>query len=167
MPLLAACGLLAWASMRLILEGEHLPQTSGLVYGGFFDGGLAVTSDSQESLDMVVPIEPVNEAGWASLEPPIIITKGDHVYDKVVSSKRTRWRYLSESLRQQIRETLDQSPIAWRRLVVHASGSEAANASLLAKHQRLVRPTMGSLAYHFVVGNGSYSSLGAIEVGPR
>ena len=165
-PLFAACGLLVWAALRLVLTGEHLPQGTGAVYGGV---GIEAGHAGNELTDELapIPIEPVNSVGWASLEPPIIITNGDHRYNKVIPGRRTRWHYLDALDRKQIRSTLKASRVVWRRLVLHASGSDGANAALLEDHQRQLRPSMGPLAYHFVIGNGSYSGAGAIEIGPR
>lgn len=54
----------------------------------------------------------------------------------------------------------------WRHVVVHHSGIAIGNAAKYdAAHRR--RGMENGLAYHFVIGNGSDSPDGAIEIGPR
>jgi len=55
---------------------------------------------------------------------------------------------------------------SWKYIVVHHSDDVRGNA---AKYDRIHRETNGwdSLGYHFVIGNGTLSRDGEIEVGPR
>lgn len=53
----------------------------------------------------------------------------------------------------------------WRTITVHHSGTLQGSARLFDRDHR--RRKMGGLFYHFVIGNGTKSPLGAIEVGWR
>ncbi len=61
-------------------------------------------------------------------------------------------------------DTLGQS-YPWRTITLHHSGT--VRGSALHFHRDHLRRRMGGLFYHFVVGNGSYTPDGAIEVGWR
>jgi hypothetical protein len=78
----------------------------------------------------------------------------------------TRWKYLSKSVRQEI----DKAPVQrrrWRYIVVHNSGTRQGNAKAFEYYHLRVRKMQNGLAYHFVVGNGTSSGMGQIEVGNR
>ena len=77
-----------------------------------------------------------------------------------------RWKYLSKSVRAQI----DKAPVAksrWRYIVVHNSGTRQGNAKAFEYYHLRVRKMPNGLAYHFVIGNGSSSGDGEIEIGNR
>ena len=78
----------------------------------------------------------------------------------------SRWKYLSKSLREQI----DKAPVQkarWRYIVVHNSGTRQGNAKAFEYYHTNVRKMPNGLAYHFVIGNGTSSGDGQIEVGSR
>ena len=78
----------------------------------------------------------------------------------------TRWKYLSKS----VREEIDRAPVEkgrWRYLVVHNSGTRQGNAKAFDYYHTQVRKMPNGLAYQFVIGNGTSSGDGQIEVGPR
>ncbi len=78
----------------------------------------------------------------------------------------TRWKYLSRGLRREI----DRAPVQkrrWRYIVVHNSGTRQGNAKAFEYYHRRVRKMPNGLAYHFVIGNGTSSGDGEIEVGSR
>ncbi len=78
----------------------------------------------------------------------------------------TRWKYLPKSLREQI----DRAPVKkarWRYLVVHNSGTRQGNAKAFEFYHTNVRKMPNGLAYQFVIGNGTSSGDGEIEVGNR
>ncbi len=75
-------------------------------------------------------------------------------------------RYLSSA----VRRAIDSAPVArgrWRYIVVHNSGTRQGNAAAFEHYHRNVRHMQNGLAYHFVVGNGTSSREGAIEIGNR
>ena len=77
-----------------------------------------------------------------------------------------RWKYLSKSVRAEI----DRAPVAksrWRYIVVHNSGTRQGNAKAFEYYHLRVRKMPNGLAYHFVIGNGSSSGDGEVEIGNR
>lgn len=78
----------------------------------------------------------------------------------------TRWKYLSRSVRADI----DRARVVrnrWRYIVVHNSGTRQGSAKAFEHYHRYVRKMVNGMAYQFVVGNGSSTGDGEIEVGNR
>jgi hypothetical protein len=76
------------------------------------------------------------------------------------------YRYLTHSVRDEI----DRARVKkrrWRYIVVHNSGTRQGNARIFDYYHRHTRRMSNGLAYHFVIGNGSSSGNGQIEVGNR
>ena len=76
------------------------------------------------------------------------------------------YNYLTRSVRSQI----DRAPVLrerWRFIIVHNSGTRQGNARIFDYYHRNVRRMRNGLAYHFVIGNGTSSGDGEIEVGDR
>jgi hypothetical protein len=77
-----------------------------------------------------------------------------------------RWRYLSPY----VRRAIDQAPVPrnrWKYIIVHNSGTRQGNARIFDYYHRHVRHMPNGLAYHFVIGNGTSSGDGQIEIGNR
>jgi cell division septation protein DedD len=77
-----------------------------------------------------------------------------------------QWRYLTPAVRQEI----DEARVArnrWKYIVVHNSGTRQGNARIFDYYHRHVRRMPNGLAYHFVIGNGTSSGDGEIEIGHR
>ena len=77
-----------------------------------------------------------------------------------------RYTYLTSSVRREI----DRAPVLrerWRFIIVHNSGTRQGNARIFDYYHRNVRRMSNGLAYHFVIGNGTSSGNGEIEVGNR
>jgi LysM repeat protein len=55
----------------------------------------------------------------------------------------------------------------WKYIVVHHSGTKSGNAKIFNYYHSKVRGMENGLAYHFVIGNGTDSEDGEIEVGER
>jgi LysM repeat protein len=55
----------------------------------------------------------------------------------------------------------------WRYIVIHHSGTRSGNAKIFDYYHRRVRRMENGLAYHFVIGNGTESGDGEIEIGER
>ena len=53
----------------------------------------------------------------------------------------------------------------WKTITVHHSGTQQGSARLF--HRYHLRRRMGGLFYHFVIGNGSHTPDGAVEIGWR
>ncbi len=76
------------------------------------------------------------------------------------------YKYLTRSVRNQI----DRAPVLrerWKFIIVHNSGTRQGNARIFDYYHRHVRRMRNGLAYHFVIGNGTSSGNGEIEVGDR
>jgi N-acetylmuramoyl-L-alanine amidase len=76
------------------------------------------------------------------------------------------YRYLTASVRNQI----DRAPVArgrWQYIVVHNSGTRQGNAAAFDYYHRHFRRMQNGLAYHFVIGNGTSTGNGQIEIGDR
>jgi hypothetical protein len=76
------------------------------------------------------------------------------------------YRYLTRSVIEAIR----RAPVKrrrWQFIVVHNSGTRQGNARAFDYYHRNVRRMRNGLAYHFVIGNGTSTGNGQIEVGDR
>jgi N-acetylmuramoyl-L-alanine amidase len=81
-------------------------------------------------------------------------------------SRPVSYRYLSSSVIEAIR----RAPVKrrrWQFIVVHNSGTRQGNARVFDYYHRHVRRMQNGLAYHFVIGNGTSTGNGQIEVGDR
>ncbi|MDQ6912193.1 MAG: peptidoglycan recognition protein family protein [Verrucomicrobiota bacterium] len=76
------------------------------------------------------------------------------------------YHYLSRSVIDAIRRAPVQRA-RWKFIIVHNSGTRQGNARAFDYYHRRVRRMQNGLAYHFVVGNGTSSGNGQIEVGDR
>ena len=61
----------------------------------------------------------------------------------------------------------DEPENNWKYIVIHHSATESGNAANFDRYHRKVKHWKFGLAYHFVIGNGSGSDDGEIEVGTR
>ncbi len=80
--------------------------------------------------------------------------------------RRESYRYLSNSIIEQIRRAPVQRA-RWKFVIVHNSGTRQGNAKAFDYYHKRVRRMQNGMAYHFVVGNGTSSGNGAIEIGDR
>lgn len=55
----------------------------------------------------------------------------------------------------------------WKLIVIHMSGTRSGNAKIFDYYHRRVKKWSNGLAYHFVIGNGTESGDGEIEIGER
>ena len=77
-----------------------------------------------------------------------------------------RYRYLTRG----VRAAIDRAPVKrgrWQYIIVHNSGTRQGNARVFENYHRKVRRMQNGLAYHFVIGNGTSSGNGEIEIGSR
>jgi hypothetical protein len=96
-------------------------------------------------------------------EPP---QKEESVWSRIFSGGGGNYTYLTPA----IRRAIDRAPVTkgrWRNIVVHNSGTRQGNAAAFEHYHRYVRRMPNGLAYHFVIGNGTSSKDGAIEIGNR
>ncbi len=78
----------------------------------------------------------------------------------------TNYRYLTRSVLNEI----DRAPVRggrWKYTVVHNSGTQQGNAKIFDYYHRHTRHMPNGLAYHFVIGNGTSTGDGQIEIGDR
>ncbi len=76
------------------------------------------------------------------------------------------YRYLSNS----VLEEIDRARVRggrWKYIVVHNSGTRQGNAKIFDYYHLHTRHMPNGLAYHFVIGNGTSTGDGQIEVGSR
>lgn len=84
------------------------------------------------------------------------------------SSGGAGYRYLTRSVRAEIdRAGADRRKPRWQMIVVHNSGTRQGNARVFDYYHKHVRHMQNGLAYHFVIGNGTSTGNGQIEVGDR
>jgi hypothetical protein len=81
-------------------------------------------------------------------------------------SKRVSYRYLTTPVIEAIRRAPVQRA-RWKFIIVHNSGTRQGNARAFDYYHRRVRRMQNGMAYHFVVGNGTSSGDGQIEIGER
>jgi hypothetical protein len=97
----------------------------------------------------------------------IVVQKSGSQGDMVPVPERVgRWEFLTPSIRQAI----DEARVArnrWKYTIVHNSGTRQGNARIFDYYHRHVRKMPNGLAYHFVIGNGTSSGNGQIEIGDR
>ncbi|MGR3220999.1 MAG: peptidoglycan recognition protein family protein [Candidatus Anammoxibacter sp.] len=62
---------------------------------------------------------------------------------------------------------VDKVEIDWKYIVLHHSATEEGNAAKFDYYHKNKKKWKYGLAYHFVIGNGSLSGDGEIEVGSR
>jgi hypothetical protein len=77
-----------------------------------------------------------------------------------------RYTYLT----REVRAAIDRAPVKrgrWKYFIVHNSGTRQGNAKVFNSYHRNVRKMKNGLAYHFVIGNGTSSGDGEIEIGSR
>ena len=104
---------------------------------------------------------------------PIIIEKSgleeDQGFQPALKSSGgwfRRWRYLTPA----VRRAIDQAAVKkgrWKYIIIHNSGTRQGNARIFDNYHRRVRKMSNGMAYHFVIGNGSSSGNGQIEIGSR
>jgi N-acetylmuramoyl-L-alanine amidase len=76
------------------------------------------------------------------------------------------WQYLTPA----VRRAIDDARVGrnrWKYIIVHNSGTRQGNARIFDYYHRYVRRMPNGLAYHFVIGNGTSSGNGQIEIGNR
>ncbi len=95
------------------------------------------------------------------LPPPAPVPKGWWFF-----RKGPRYKYLTPA----VLKAINEAPVKrnrWRYIVVHNSGTRQGNAKAFDYYHTKVRKMPNGMAYHFVIGNGTSSGNGAIEIGSR
>jgi hypothetical protein len=69
-----------------------------------------------------------------------------------------------------VRDAIDDAPVRrnrWRYIIVHNSATRQGSAKAFHYYHLRVRKMPNGLAYHFVIGNGTSTGDGQIEIGSR
>ena len=82
------------------------------------------------------------------------------------SRQPANYRYLTAANIDAIRRAPVQRN-RWKFIIVHNSGTRQGNARVFDYYHRHVRRMRNGLAYHFVIGNGTSTRNGQIEIGER
>ncbi len=104
-------------------------------------------------------------------QAPITIRRSGNEDVEVVPPPRSWWggpkyRYITGSIKRGI----DEAPVKkgrWKYIVVHNSGTRQGNAKIFDYYHRHTRKMPNGMAYHFVIGNGTSTGDGQIELGSR
>jgi hypothetical protein len=128
------------------------------------------TPKPRQTLVIPVPgITPIHPPP-PSVNAPVVIEKSgfeDHGYAPAPPAGWfDKWKFLTKNIRYEI----DRAPVAsrrWRYIVVHNSGTRQGNAKAFDYYHLHVRKMQNGLAYHFVIGNGTSTGDGEIEIGNR
>lgn len=81
-------------------------------------------------------------------------------------SSGPKYKYLTPSIRNAIDNAKVQKG-RWKYIIVHNSGTRQGNAKAFDSYHRKVRKMQNGMAYHFVIGNGTSSGDGEVEIGSR
>jgi len=126
----------------------------------------AIPVPSQEAPQ--VTIEKSGFEGEEALEPPPSPPPRRRFlfwpFSRPASSES--YRYLTRAVIEEIRRAPVQRR-RWQFIVVHNSGTRQGNARVFDYYHRNVRRMRNGLAYHFVIGNGTSTGNGQVEVGDR
>ncbi len=143
----------------------------------------AVIKHLSASRDVIIPIAP-HTSSEKNANPVITIEKSGLLEEQAPEptptpqpkphgwgwffgdSYSSQYHYLSAS----VRRAIDHAPVRrgrWKYIVVHNSGTREGNARIFDVYHRRVRKMVNGLAYHFVIGNGTSSGNGEIEIGHR
>jgi N-acetylmuramoyl-L-alanine amidase len=82
------------------------------------------------------------------------------------SRQPANYRYLTAANVDAIRRAPVQRA-RWKFIIVHNSGTRQGSARVFDYYHRHVRRMKNGLAYHFVIGNGTSTRNGQIEIGER
>jgi N-acetyl-anhydromuramyl-L-alanine amidase AmpD len=102
------------------------------------------------------------EQGYEPPPPPPPVKKSWWPF----SRQPANYRYLTAANIDAIRRAPVQRN-RWKFIIVHNSGTRQGNARVFDYYHRHVRRMKNGLAYHFVIGNGTSTRNGQIEIGER
>lgn len=102
------------------------------------------------------------EQGFEPPPPPPPVKRGWWPF----SRQPANYRYLTAANIDAIRRAPVQRA-RWKFVIVHNSGTRQGSAKVFDYYHRHVRRMKNGLAYHFVIGNGTSTRNGQIEIGDR
>jgi len=127
-----------------------------------------VTAPSPTPVDVPADIV-IQKSGMEEeqgFEPPPPPPPRKSVWSRLFGGREPSYRYLSRSVIEAIRRAPVQRS-RWKFVIVHNSGTRQGNARAFDYYHRRVKRMKNGMAYHFVVGNGTSSGDGQVEVGDR
>ncbi|MDP9100036.1 MAG: N-acetylmuramoyl-L-alanine amidase [Verrucomicrobiota bacterium] len=104
--------------------------------------------EQEQGFEPPPPPPPVKRSWWPFSRPP------------------ANYRYLTAANIDAIRRAPVQRA-RWKFVIVHNSGTRQGSAKVFDYYHRRVRRMKNGLAYHFVIGNGTSTRNGQIEIGDR
>jgi hypothetical protein len=104
-----------------------------------------------------------------------VIEKSSEIVEPEPTSKAGIFSFLSTKqkgkyITASVRDLINRAAVTkgrWKYVVVHNSGTRQGNAKAFDDYHSRVRKMQNGLAYHFVIGNGTSTGDGQIEVGNR
>ena len=87
--------------------------------------------------------------------------------DNIQTGQRLRVRAPWQHLKPEALAVSQLDDARWKNLIVHHSATPNGNATKIDAYHRRERRMENGLAYHFLIGNGTDSDDGEIEIGPR
>jgi hypothetical protein len=102
------------------------------------------------------------EQGFEPPPPPPPVKRGWWPFSRQPSN----YHYLTAANIDAIRRAPVQRA-RWKFIIVHNSGTRQGSARVFDYYHRHVRRMKNGLAYHFVIGNGTSTRNGQIEIGER
>jgi len=87
--------------------------------------------------------------------------------DRIQPGRRLRLRAVWRHLKPEALAVSQLDAARWKHLIVHHSATPNGNAAKFDAYHRRERRMENGLAYHFLIGNGTDSDDGEIEIGPR
>jgi outer membrane biosynthesis protein TonB len=126
---------------------------------------------------LVITPKPGPASAPGSTAPSVTVQKSGFETEEVVPAQKEKrgWFSFGSSVKYKyltaaVRDAIDDAPVRrnrWRYIVVHNSGTRQGSAKAFDYYHKNVRKMPNGLAYHFVIGNGTSTRDGAVEIGSR
>jgi len=113
----------------------------------------------------VAELRSVNRKQSNMLRPGDVLKIPGKTLSKPVVSQRETSVYVAKAQRKIDINNLSEQ--RWKHIILHHSGTPTGSGKIFDYYHRRVRRMENGLAYHFVIGNGSESGDGQIEVSER
>ena len=173
-----AFGLIIYGSFYLMsLNSKTLVgKTQGLLTASapLLSSGRITNSEAFHRRAFASPVAASEHAQYrspSSIEPGLgkrilTITKRAKPLSVTFSSPRQSWNHLTEKVRKQIDNGFSPNS-KWNQMVFHGSANPTGSAAQLSRLHHQIKGLKDGLAYHYVIGNGSATGDGEVEVGER
>lgn len=109
---------------------------------------------------------PHADAPALNLKRVLTVTKRTSPLEVDFSAPRIAWQHLNTTSRRGIDAGI-KSATAWKRVVLHGTASNRGALRLLDRYQTTIQGIAGGTPYHFVIGNGTDSGDGQVEISTR